>query len=86
MSQPDPGARAHIRTFLEMQAAEKGAALSQLAIAWLLARRDHIVPIPGSRNPGRVAENVASADLVLTEADLARIDELAPTGGFAGRA
>lgn len=67
-------------------AAEKGAALSQLAIAWLLARRDHIVPIPGSRNPDRVAENVASADLVLTEADLARIDELAPTGGFGGPA
>lgn len=67
-------------------AAEKDVALSQLAIAWLLAQRDYIVPIPGSRNPGRVAENVASAELILTDADLARIAELAPTGGVGSRA
>lgn len=66
-------------------AATRGVALSQLALAWLLARKDYIVPIPGSRNAGRVAENVAAADLTLTADELARIDEIAPTGGIGGR-
>ncbi|WP_144764436.1 aldo/keto reductase [Curtobacterium sp. 9128] len=57
-------------------ATAKGISLSQLALAWILAQRDDIVPIPGSRNPGRVAENVAAADVVLTVDDLARIDAL----------
>ncbi|XVU29921.1 aldo/keto reductase [Actinoplanes sp. CA-054009] len=66
-------------------AASLGVTLSQLALAWLLAKKDYIVPIPGSRNPDRVAENVAAADLKLTAADLARIDEIAPDGGIGGR-
>ncbi|MGW0436803.1 aldo/keto reductase [Micromonospora sp. NPDC003197] len=67
-------------------AESKGATLSQLALAWLLAKRDDIVPIPGSRNPGRVAQNIAAADVTLTAEDLARIDEIAPEGGLGGRA
>lgn len=67
-------------------AKRKSATLSQLAIAWLLAQRDYIVPIPGSRNPGRVAENIAAAGIVLTEADLADIAAIAPTGGVGSRA
>ena len=67
-------------------AAEQDATLSQLALAWLLAQRDYIVPIPGSRNPGRVAQNIAAAELVLTAADLARIAELVPNGGVGSRA
>jgi hypothetical protein len=63
----------------------KGVTLSQLALAWLLAKKDYIVPIPGSRNPERVAQNVAAADLKLTADDLARIDEIAPEGGIGGR-
>ena len=55
---------------------EKGVSLSQLALAWILAQRPDTVPIPGSRNPGRVAENVAAADVQLTDAELARIDAL----------
>ncbi|MET8856026.1 aldo/keto reductase [Streptomyces sp. NPDC004579] len=39
------------------------ATLAQLALAWLLAQKDYIVPIPGSRNPGRVAQNIAAAYL-----------------------
>lgn len=54
----------------------KGISLSQLALAWILAQRGDIVPIPGSRNPGRVAENVAAADVTFTPDELARIDEL----------
>ncbi|MFC9328441.1 aldo/keto reductase [Kitasatospora sp. NPDC057015] len=66
-------------------ARSRGVTLSQLALAWLLARKDYIVPIPGSRNAGRVAENIAAADLTLTAADLARIAEIAPDGGLGGR-
>ncbi|SIS09120.1 aldo/keto reductase [Microbacterium sp. RURRCA19A] len=60
----------------------KGATLSQLSIAWLLAQKEYIVPIPGSRNPDRVAENIAAAHLALTREDLIVINEIAPTGGI----
>lgn len=43
------------------------------------------MPIPGTRNPARVAENVAAADLTLTEADLDRVDEILPDGAFGSR-
>ncbi|WP_219508149.1 aldo/keto reductase [Nonomuraea ceibae] len=58
------------------------ATLSQLGLAWLLAQKPYIVPIPGSRNTDRVAENIAAADLALTAEDLAAI---APNGGLGGR-
>ena len=48
----------------------KGATLAQLALAWVLAQGEHLVPIPGSRNPRRVEENVAATQLALTPADL----------------
>jgi len=67
-------------------AESKGATIAQLSLAWLLARKDYVVPIPGSRNAQRVAQNVAAADLDLTGADLAAIDEIAPGGGIGGRA
>lgn len=63
----------------------KNATISQLALAWLLAQRDGILPIPGSRSITRVAENTAAADLVLTSDDLARIQAIAPNGGVGGR-
>ena len=44
-------------------ARRKDATLAQLSLAWLLARQDYIVPIPGSRNPSRVDQNVTAADL-----------------------
>ncbi|MFD4231269.1 aldo/keto reductase [Streptomyces sp. NPDC058545] len=66
-------------------AESKGVTLSQLALAWLLAKKDYIVPIPGSRNPGRVAQNNAAADLTLTAEEFARITEIAPDGGLGGR-
>ena len=65
-------------------AESKSATLSQLSLAWLIANKDYIVPIPGSRNPERVAQNIAAADVKLTADDLARIDEIAPHGGIAG--
>ncbi|AIC29807.1 aldo/keto reductase protein (plasmid) [Rhizobium etli bv. mimosae str. IE4771] len=66
-------------------AASKGATVSQLALAWLLAQGNNIVPIPGSRHAGRVAENIGAADLVLTEEDLVKINEILPHGGFGER-
>lgn len=79
------GANAGLAHELDAFAAEKGITLSQLALAWLLAKKDDIVPIPGSRNPDRVAANVAAADLHLSAADVARIDEIAPNGAFGSR-
>ena len=63
-------------------AESKGITLSQLALAWLLAKKDDIVPIPGSRNPARVAENVAAAQVTLTDDDLARIAQITPNGAL----
>ncbi|BDZ65601.1 aldo/keto reductase [Agromyces mangrovi Wang et al. 2018] len=63
-------------------AESKGATLAQLSIAWLLAQKGSIVPIPGSRNPKRVAQNIAAAELELTPADLDRIAQIAPDGGI----
>src|ERR1700761_1320861 len=65
---------------LRSLAASKDATVSQLALAWLLAQRDYIVPIPGTRSARRVEENVAAADLRLTPADRERISAILPTG------
>ncbi|GAA4668008.1 aldo/keto reductase [Frondihabitans cladoniiphilus] len=66
-------------------AESKNATVSQLALAWILAQGDDIVPIPGTRSATRVDENVAAVDLNLTAADLTRIQEILPTGGFGAR-
>ena len=66
-------------------AREKGIQLTQLALAWLLAQGDDVVPIPGTRSPERLAENVGAAEVELTEQDLARIREILPEGAFGGR-
>lgn len=56
-----------IRTTAE----EKGATPAQIALAWLLAQRPYIVPIPGTTKPHRLEENLGGADVTLTAADLA---------------
>lgn len=66
-------------------AGAKGATVSQLALAWLLTRGDHVVPIPGTRSPARVEENAGAADLVLSDDDLAAIQGILPDGGFGAR-
>jgi len=57
---------------------------AQLALAWVLAQGDDIVPIPGTRRPERLEENVAALNVVLSESDLRRIDAAAPKGIAAG--
>jgi len=73
----DPEARKANRSLVEVlaQIAErKGATPAQLAIAWLLAQRPWIVPIPGTTKPHRLEENLGAADVELTDEDLNEIE------------
>jgi len=65
-------------------AREKGCAASQLALAWVLAQGDDIVPIPGTKRRTYLEENVGALDVRLDAKDLARIDEILPAGAAAG--
>jgi len=65
-------------------AAEKGCAPAQLALAWLLARGQDIVPIPGTKKRKYLEENAGAVRVRLTQDDLRRIDEVAPKGVAAG--
>jgi aryl-alcohol dehydrogenase-like predicted oxidoreductase len=65
-------------------AAEKGCTPSQLALAWVLAQGNDVVPIPGTTRSKHLEENVGALAIRLTPADLARIDEVAPKGVAAG--
>jgi aryl-alcohol dehydrogenase-like predicted oxidoreductase len=59
-------------------AAEKGVTPAQLAIAWVLAQGDDLVPIPGTKRRSYLEQNAAAVDIELTDADLARIDAELP--------
>lgn len=59
---------------LEDLASEKGASKAQISLAWMLAKKDWIVPIPGSRNLARLKENAQAADVTLTASEAAAID------------
>src|SRR5213595_1792633 len=65
---------------IEEIARVKGVTPAQLAIAWVLAQGDDIVPIPGSKSRKHLEENIAAAEIELTREELARIDEVAPKG------
>jgi aryl-alcohol dehydrogenase-like predicted oxidoreductase len=65
-------------------AAEKKCEPAQLALAWLLAQGDDIVPIPGTKKRAYLEQNVAAIDVHLTPVDLASLDEIAPKGVAAG--
>ncbi|WP_432770746.1 MAG: aldo/keto reductase [Sphingopyxis sp.] len=61
-----------------------GASKAQVALAWLLAQGDDIVPIPGTKRRATMEDSVAAADLALTADDLATIEAAAPVGGTSG--
>ena len=65
-------------------AQEKGVTGSQLAIAWLLAKGDDIVPIPGTKRRQYLEENAAAIDIQLTPSELERIETVAPQDIAAG--
>jgi len=63
---------------------EKNCTLAQLALAWLLAQGEDIVPIPGAKRRERLEENLRAIDVELNDEDLRRIGEAAPLGYAAG--
>lgn len=65
-------------------AAHKGVTPSQLALAWVMAKGDFIVPIPGTKRRDRLEENVAAAAIRLSPEELAAIEAVAPPGVAAG--
>ena len=65
-------------------AADKGVTAAQLALAWVLAQGEDLVPIPGTRRIATLEQNVAAADVVLTPDDLARIEAVFPRDAAAG--
>ncbi|HSS38984.1 MAG TPA: aldo/keto reductase, partial [Polyangia bacterium] len=72
-----------VRRVAELAAA-RGATPAQLALAWLLARRPFVVPIPGSKRRRNLEENVKAVDLVLGAQDLAALEAAFPLGAASG--
>jgi aryl-alcohol dehydrogenase-like predicted oxidoreductase len=69
---------------LHQIAAEKKCTPAQLALAWVLAQGEDLVPIPGTKRRKYLDENLGAVDVKLTAGDLARIDQVAPRGATAG--
>lgn len=69
---------------IQEMAREKGVTPAQLALAWVLARGEDVVPIPGTKRRKYLEENVAAAAIRLSPEDMARIEEVAPKGVAAG--
>ncbi|MEV4415048.1 aldo/keto reductase [Catellatospora sp. NPDC049609] len=63
---------------------DRGASVAQIAVAWALSRGDDIVPLVGARTRARLAESLGALDVVLTEADLSRIEAAVPAGAAYG--
>ena len=69
---------------IEAMAKARGATASQLALAWVLAQGEQIIPIPGTKRRAYLEENLKSADVKLSAEDLKEIDAVAPRGAAAG--
>lgn len=69
---------------VESLAAGRGVSAGQLALAWVLAQGDDVVPIPGTRRRAHLEENLAAVDLVVTTEDLAELESALPAGAAAG--
>jgi len=69
---------------VERMAQEKGCTTAQLALAWVLAQGEDIVPIPGTRHIKYLDENIGALEVKLTQDDLRRLDEILPPGAAAG--
>ena len=65
-------------------AAEYQVTPAQLALAWLVAQGDNIIPIPGSRKTSRVDENLEALSVTLSQETLDKLDQIAPIGAFKG--
>jgi aryl-alcohol dehydrogenase-like predicted oxidoreductase len=69
---------------LEALAARKGCSASQLSLAWILAKGEDLVPIPGTKRRTYLESNAAAADIVLTPADVGELDMAFPIGAASG--
>ena len=69
---------------VEAMAREKGCTTAQLALAWVLAQGEDIVPIPGTKRIKYLDENIGALEVKLTGEDLQRLDEILPPGAAAG--
>jgi aryl-alcohol dehydrogenase-like predicted oxidoreductase len=69
---------------VESMASAKGVTPAQLALAWVLAQGEDVVPIPGTTRPERIDENLAALDVVLDASDLAALDAALPPGSAVG--
>jgi aryl-alcohol dehydrogenase-like predicted oxidoreductase len=69
---------------IEEIAREKHSTASQLALAWVLAQGEDVVPIPGTTRARHVEENAAAADITLSPQDMKRIEEVSPQGAVSG--
>jgi aryl-alcohol dehydrogenase-like predicted oxidoreductase len=69
---------------IEAVAAEKGVTAAQIALAWVMAQGDDVVPIPGTKRVSYLEQNAAAAEIELTPDDLSRLDEAFPHGSTAG--
>jgi aryl-alcohol dehydrogenase-like predicted oxidoreductase len=63
---------------VEEIAAERGATPAQLALAWVLSRGEHVVPIPGTKHVSYLEENLGALEVELTDEDLTRLSEALP--------
>lgn len=68
----------------ESIAREKGCTPAQLALAWVLSRGEHLVPIPGTKRRTNLEENARAIDVVLSRDDLERIERAVPRSAFSG--
>jgi aryl-alcohol dehydrogenase-like predicted oxidoreductase len=70
---------------VEKLAEDKGCTTAQLALAWVLAQGEDVVPIPGTKRIKYLDENIGALDVKLSEEDLKRLDAILPPGAAAGQ-
>ena len=70
---------------VEAMAREKGCTTAQLALAWVLAKGEDVVPIPGTKHVRYLDDNIGALEVQLTGEDLKRLDEILPPGAAAGQ-
>lgn len=63
---------------------EKGCTLAQLALAWVMAQGEDVLPIPGTKRRTYLQQNVAALDVQLSAADRERLDKMVPPDAVAG--
>src|SRR5947209_7659890 len=74
----------HLVREVEKMAQEKGCTTAQLALAWVLAQGDDIIPIPGTKHVKYLDQNIGALDVELSDGDLERLDAILPPGAAAG--